>query len=112
KMLETQAQSAQKSLASYQQFNREGIQHYQQQDYERAKASFALAQGFAPVNTGVALNLLQCLLQIAIQEDKAEVKLVNECKRLFKLIDDMPLKAAYKEKYDNIRDELSRFIGF
>lgn len=112
KMLEAQAQSAQKSLASYQQFNREGIQHYQQQDYERAKASFALAQGFAPVNTGVALNLLQCLLQIAIQEDKAEVKLVNECKRLFKLIDDMPLKAAYKEKYDNIRDELSKFIGF
>lgn len=112
KMLETQAQSAQKSLASYQQFNREGIQHYQQQDYERAKASFALAQGFAPVNTGVALNLLQCLLQIAIREDKAEVKLVNECKRLFKLIDDMPLKAAYKEKYDNIRDELSKFIGF
>ena len=112
KMLETQAQSAQKSLASYQQFNREGIQHYQQQDYERAKASFALAQGFAPVNTGVALNLLQCLLQIAIQEDKAEVKLVNECKRLFKLIDDMPLKKTYKEKYDNIRDELSKFIGF
>ena len=112
KMLEVQAHSAQKSLASYQQFNREGIQHYQQQDYERAKASFALAQGFAPVNTGVALNLLQCLLQIAIQEDKAEVKLINECKRLFKLIDDMPLKAAYKEKYDNIRDELSKFIGF
>ncbi|CAB9493991.1 MULTISPECIES: response regulator [Alteromonas] len=111
-MLKTQAQNAQKSLASYQQFNREGIQHYQQQDFERAKASFALAQGFAPVNTGVALNLLQCLLQIAIKEDKAEMKLINECKRLFKLIDDMTLKAPYKEKYENIRDELSKYIGF
>ena len=111
-MLQAQAKKAQKNLASYQQFNREGIQHYQQQDYERAKASFALAQGFAPVNTGVALNLLQCLLQIAIQEDKAEMKLINECKRLFKLIDDMALKAPYKEKYENIRDELSKYIGF
>ena len=111
-MLKAQAQNAQKNLACYQQFNREGIQHYQQQDYERAKASFALAQGFAPVNTGVALNLLQCLLQIAIKEDNADIKLVNECKRLFKLIDDMTLKAPYKEKYENIRDELSKFIGF
>ncbi|KHT51062.1 transcriptional regulator [Alteromonas macleodii] len=111
-MLDAQALNAQKNLASYQQFNREGIQHYQQQDYERAKASFALAQGFAPVNTGVALNLLQCLLQIAIKEDKAEMKLINECKRLFKLIDDMSLKAPYKEKYTNLRDELSKYIGF
>lgn len=111
-MLDAQALNVQKNLASYQQFNREGIQHYQQQDYERAKASFALAQGFAPVNTGVALNLLQCLLQIAIKEDKAEMKLINECKRLFKLIDDMSLKAPYKEKYTNLRDELSKYIGF
>ncbi|MFD3282360.1 response regulator [Alteromonas macleodii] len=111
-MLDAQALNAQKNLASYQQFNREGIQHYQQQDYERAKASFALAQGFAPVNTGVALNLLQCLLQIAIKEDKAEMKLINECKRLFKLIDDMSLKAPYKEKYTNLRDELSKYISF
>ena len=111
-MLETQAHNARKSLASYQQFNREGIQHYQQKDYERAKASFALAQGFAPVNTGVALNLLQCLLQIVIKEDKAEMKLTNECKRLFKLIDDMSLKAPYNEKYTNLRDELSKYIGF
>ena len=111
-MLETLAKKAQKNLASYQQFNREGIQHYQQQDYERAKASFALAQGFAPVNTGVALNLLQCILQIAVKDDKTETKLINECKRLFKLIDDMTLKAPYKEKYDNIRDELSKYIGF
>ena len=111
-MLNAQALNTRKSLASYQQFNREGIQHYQNQDYERAKASFALAQGFAPVNTGVALNLLQCLLQIAIKEGKAEMKLVNECKRLFKLIDDMTLKPPYKEKYTSLREELSKYIGF
>ncbi|GFD68406.1 response regulator [Alteromonas sp. KUL106] len=111
-MLKIQTQNAQKSFASYQQFNREGIQHYQQKDYERAKASFALAQGFAPVNTGVALNLLQCLLQIAIEKDSADVNLINECKRLFKLIDDMSLRAPYKDKYVNLRDELSQYIGF
>ena len=101
-----------KNLASYQQFNREGIEHYQNEDYERAKASFALAQGFAPVNTGVALNLLQCLLQLAKKANAADAEVVTECKRLFKLIDDMTLKPPYKEKYDSLRDELSKFIGF
>jgi len=28
------------------------------------------------------------------------------------LIDDMSLKAPYKEKYTNLRDELSKYIGF
>ncbi|WP_394220302.1 response regulator [Alteromonas gracilis] len=111
-MLNIQANNAAKNLASYQQFNREGIQHYQQKDYERAKASFSLAQGFAPVNTGVALNLLQCLLQIAVKAGKADATLIAECKRLFKLIDDMSLKEPYKEKYTNLREELSKYIGF
>ena len=110
-MLKRQAKRTKKNLSSYQQFNREGIQHYQQKDYERAKASFALAQSFAPVNTGVALNLLQCILQLAIKADAAEPKLVSECKKLFKLIDDMALKQQYKEKYTNLRDELSKYIG-
>lgn len=111
-MLNTQASKAQQSLASYQQFNREGIQHYQQEDYNRAKTSFTLAQGFAPVNTGVALNLLQCILQIAKMEDNVEIKLVNECKRLFKQLDEMHLKAPYQEKYTNLRDELAKYVGF
>lgn len=111
-MLSEQEKKAQQNLANYQQFNREGIHHYQKQDYERAKASFALAQGYAPVNTGVSLNLLQCLLQIAKTQNKVEMKIINECKRLFKLIDDMNLKPPYQEKYINLREELSKYIGF
>lgn len=111
-MLEKHESLTQKNLASYQQFNREGIEHYQNEDYERAKTSFALAQGFAPVNTGVALNLLQCLLQLAKKSNITDASVISECKRLFKLIDDMTLKPPYKEKYVNLREELSTYIGF
>lgn len=111
-MLREQAKRAEENLANYQQFNREGISHYQKQDYERAKASFALAQGYAPVNTGVSLNLLQCLLQIAKKQDNVEMKVINECKRLYKLIDDMNLKPPYQEKYISLKEELTKYIGF
>ena len=111
-MLATQQKHTQQHVASYQKYNREGIEYYQQQEYEKAKASFALAQGFAPVNTGVSLNLLQCLLQIIKSNNKADLQMSNECKRLFKLIDDMELKEPYKEKYNNLREELARYLGF
>ena len=111
-MLATQQKHTQQHVASYQKDNREGIEYYQQQEYEKAKASFALAQGFAPVNTGVSLNLLQCLLQIIKSNNKADLQMSNECKRLFKLIDDMELKEPYKEKYNNLREELARYLGY
>lgn len=110
-MLAKEAEKAKSNLANYQQFNREGIDHYQQHAYERAKASFALAQNYAPVNIGVALNLLQCLLQLYKSKDQADVQMETECKRLYKLLDNIPLKNAYSEKYANLRDELSVYIG-
>ncbi|WP_032094147.1 MULTISPECIES: response regulator [unclassified Alteromonas] len=110
-MLEQKAEKAKTNLANYQQFNREGIQHYQQNSFERAKASFALAQNYAPVNIGVALNLLQCLLQLFKIIDKADSQMAGECRRLYKLLDNIPLKDAYSEKYSNLRDDLSLFLG-
>ena len=110
-MLKQEAEKAKTNLANYQQFNREGIEHYQQNSFERAKASFALAQNYAPVNIGVALNLLQCLLQLFKIIDKADSQMTGECRRLYKLLDNIPLKDAYSEKYSNLRDELSLFHG-
>lgn len=110
-MLDTQAEHSQQQIANYQRYNREGIEYYQQQEYQKAKASFTLAQEFAPVNTGVSLNLLQCLLQIVKSQRRVEIKYINECKRLYKLIDDMILRPPYQDKYVNLRDELSKYIG-
>lgn len=108
-LLLTESEKAQQNLANYQKFNREGIQLYQQGQYEKSKSSFTLAQEFAPVNTGVALNLLQCLLQIISKSATPETALLRECRRLYKLLDDMPLKSQYSEKYALLRRDLSVF---
>ncbi|MDO6565932.1 response regulator [Alteromonas sp. 1_MG-2023] len=110
-LLRSESTKAKQNFTNYQQFNREGIQLYQQGQYEKAKESFALAQGFSPVNTGVALNLLQCLLQILSKNQKADPELFRECRRLYKLIDDMPLKIQHQDKYTSLREDLDTFMG-
>lgn len=110
-LLSKEQHGTKQNFANYQQFNREGIKYYQQGKYEQAKASFALAQGFAPVNTGVTLNLLQCLLQLLLKSDKPSREMMLECRKLFKLIDDMPLKQEHAEKYQTLRQELDQIIG-
>ena len=109
-LLEQETSKASKNIANYQKFNREGIELYKQEQYEKAKASFILAQEFAPVNTGVTLNLLQCILQILEKKGKADISMRGECYRLYKIIDDMPLKPHHLEKYITLRDDLRKYI--
>ncbi|GGW88329.1 response regulator [Alteromonas halophila] len=110
-LLDREKKKASDNLSSYQQFNREGIDLYQKGQYQSAKDAFTRAQSFAPVNTGVALNLLQCLIKLLDKNDKAEPLLIKECKRVYKLIEDMPLKQQHQEKYDALKEELFSYIG-
>jgi len=110
-LLQSESLKAKHKVANYQKFNREGISLYQEGKYEKAKASFTLAQGFAPVNTGVALNLLQCLLQILVKTGKVENSVKAECYRLYKLIEDTPLKPQHIEKFNTLRSDLAKYIA-
>lgn len=110
-LLKREEQRASDKQANYQQFNRKGISLYQQGQYEKAKEAFTAAQTFAPVNTGVALNLLQCLIKILDKNDKAEPALVKECRRVYKLIEDMPLSNQHQQKFDALKADLFNYIG-
>ncbi|MCW8108502.1 response regulator [Alteromonas ponticola] len=95
----------------YQQFNRQGIQLYQEGKFEQAKDAFYLAQQYAPVNTGIALNLLQCILKILAKFDNPDAALVSECRRVYKLIEDVPLRKQHQEKFDELKDDLFTYIN-
>lgn len=110
-LLDREQKKASDNQANYQQFNRQGIELYQQGQYQQAREAFSQAQSFAPVNTGVALNLLQCLVKLLNKNSKDEPLLIKECKRVYKLIEDMPLKPQHQEKYDALKDELLGYIG-
>nr|WP_218311071.1 response regulator [Alteromonas antoniana] len=110
-LLRREERSASDKQSNYQQFNRKGINLYQQGQYEKAKEAFAAAQTFAPVNTGVALNLLQCLIKILDKNEKAEPTLVKECRRVYKLLEDMPLNHQHQQKLDALKGDLLTYIG-
>ncbi|MCW8092234.1 response regulator [Alteromonas sp. ASW11-130] len=109
-LMETEKARSEEKQKLYLQFNREGIGLYQEGKFEQAKDAFYLAQQYAPVNTGVALNLLQCILKILEKNEKPEPLLVKECRRVYKLIEDVPLQKQHQEKFDELKDDLFNYI--
>ncbi len=109
-LLTREQRKASENQSNYQHFNQEGIELYQQGQYAGAREAFTNAQSFAPVNTGVALNLLQCLIKILDKSKNEEPTLIKECRRVHKLIEDMPLKQHHQEKYDALKEELFAYI--
>ncbi|MEW9796850.1 response regulator [Alteromonas sp. CYL-A6] len=109
-LMEREARKSAQKQSAYQKFNKKGMQFFQEGKYQQAREAFSQALSFAPVNTGVALNLLQCLLKLLGQNDKPEPTLVQECRRLNKLFDDVPLRRQHQTKYDEIKDALYRYI--
>ncbi len=102
---ETASRKAADNKKAYLEHNRDGIAHYQKEDYEQARTSFLMAQQYAPVNTGVALNLLQCLLKLA-DKKKPLASHTAECRRLCNMLDDIPLKPQHQEKYASLYDDI------
>ncbi|MFC3095562.1 response regulator [Alteromonas sediminis] len=97
---------------AYQSLNQKGISLYQEGKFSEAKETFQQAQKLAPVNTGVALNLLQCLLKMMNNKtsNKVDAKLVAECRSVYKLIDGMPMVGQHLEKYDSLSEELKAIL--
>ena len=83
---------------------------YQQGKFAEARTAFSQAQFYAPVNTGVALNLLQCILKLAEKQSKPGRELVIECKRLTRLIDEMPLQPPFEQKFSALQPEIEALL--
>ncbi len=98
---------------SYAELNRKGIKLYQEGKFVRAKGIFEEAQDIAPVNTGVALNLLQCLLKIIQQSEKKKVdpQYARECRKVFRVVDGMPLSGQHLQKFETLCEELLPLIN-
>ena len=100
-------------MGNYVSFNKKGIELYQQGQFVKAKEVFENAQAIAPVNTGVALNLLQCLLKLVKKGKKKRIdpKYLVECRKVYRIIDGMPLSVQHQKKFDALSDELMQIIN-
>ncbi|ALS98564.1 response regulator [Lacimicrobium alkaliphilum] len=94
----------------YNKHNRDGLKKYAQGQYQGAYESFLAAQELAPMNTGVAINLLQCLLKLQEQHTKPDPALMMKCRQTYRMLEGMRLSDSHQAKFNNIRDDVKNLL--
>ncbi|AWL12057.1 hypothetical protein HMF8227_01583 [Saliniradius amylolyticus] len=105
----TERQQAQ-AQASYNKFSKEGRAFYAGGQYQAAYESFTKALELAPMNTGVTINLLQCMMKLFEMMEKPEPQMITRCRQLFRTLESVPLTEQYKLKFDSIKGPLQDYI--
>lgn len=95
---------------AYKAYNKDGIEAYRDGKYETAMQSFTAAKTMAPVNIGVALNLLQSIVKLLDMQRKPEPKLVIELRQVYKLVNSLPLRDNHQQKLDDLQEELTPYL--
>lgn len=109
-LLSDQPKSQEERQEAYRQHNKAGISAYREGKYETAAQSFKAAQSLAPVNIGVALNLVQSLVKLLDMQPKPEPKLVIEVREVYKLINSIPLRDSHQQKLDELLPDLTPYL--
>lgn len=109
-LLEHKTDKQQKRMDAYRSHNKAGIDAYREGKYETAASSFREALSLAPVNIGVALNLLQSVVKLLDMQRKPEPTLVIELRDVYKLVKGIPLRDAHNEKLDSLLPELEPYL--
>lgn len=94
----------------YNHFNKTGIDAYSQGQYQAAYAAFQQALELAPMNTGVALNLLQCLLKLLEKNEKREPGMITTCRQIYRMVDGMKLPPNHQAKLDGMKDKITQIL--
>ena len=107
-LVRSMSKQVKESEQQYTHINRRGIQLYQQEKYAEAKAAFNSALELSPVNAGIALNLLQCLIKLMTNNGKDDGAMIKEARQVYKILNHAPMREQHQSKFDGLRDELLR----
>lgn len=83
-----------------QEFNRQGIRHYQQKQYAEALTAFRQAQALQPRNISFALNTAQSLLRMLLAQPDPQLK--EQCLQCLEQVRSMPPSDARHERYQKL----------
>ncbi len=109
-LAKTEARKNKEKQNNYVKHNKTGIKFYSEEKYSQAYEEFAAAKTSCPLNIGVSLNLLLSLVKMIQTSGKPEGKYIVETRELYKFIENMPLKAVHKSKFEHVRKEVEEII--
>ncbi|WP_432452264.1 MULTISPECIES: response regulator [unclassified Agarivorans] len=97
-------------LGLFREYNKMGIDAYEEQRYDEATSHFDKALQVAPGNTGAILNKIQAILkQINLSDKGVSGQLLNDCKVTIKLLDGLKLNENHAERYSTLKNEFQQF---
>lgn len=109
-LAESEAEKIKGNREKYIKHNKKGIALYSSGSLSSASDEFLLAKKTSPLNIGVTLNLLQCLVKIIQRTKKPEGKHIIEARELYRFIKSMPLKSIHKAKFEGMREEVETIV--
>ena len=95
---------------AYTKYNKLGIELYGEGKYQAAYEAFSSAQVVAPVNTGIALNLLQCNLRILEKSSKPNIETITSCRKTYRHVRSMVMLDAHQLKFNTLRADLKKYV--
>ncbi|MEH6712866.1 MAG: response regulator [Paraglaciecola polaris] len=108
--LKTSVEKTAERKHHYQNFNKQGIEHYNSGRFQEAYNAFMAAQKVAPVNTGIALNILQCNLKLIAQMKKPETRAVNTLKQMYRHLKNMVMLESHQQKFESLKSDLGKYV--
>ncbi|WP_051275255.1 response regulator [Aestuariibacter salexigens] len=109
-MVSDEKNKSAKQQSMYSKHNGDGMRLFNEGKYEAALDEFRKAQQIAPVNTSVAINMLQSILKILDMRHKVDYALVGELKKTYRLLDGLPLNSRHQQKLDEIQHEITQYL--
>lgn len=90
--------------------NKKGIKLYSAAKFSEAYEEFSKAKEISPLNIGVSLNLLQSVTKLIQNSQKPEMEHVNEARKNYQFIKNMPLKDVHKTKFTKMLADVEKVI--
>jgi CheY-like chemotaxis protein len=108
--LKSSADKTAERRRSYQNYNKLGIEHYNHGRYQEAYNAFIEAQKVSPVNTGIALNILQCNLKLIAKMKKPETRAINTLKQMYRHLKNMVMLEAHQQKFESLKNDIGKYV--
>ncbi|BEU04092.1 response regulator [Agarivorans sp. OAG1] len=96
-------------LGQFREYNKMGIEAYEENRFHEATSYFDKALQVAPGNTGAILNKIQAILKQLNQSEKGlSGQLLSDCKITIKLLDGLKLNDNHAERYSTLKSEFQQ----
>ncbi|XOV78304.1 MAG: response regulator [Aestuariibacter sp.] len=109
-VLDSLESTAQEQLSQFDHYFSEGQRCFSGGKYQAAYEAYEKALELSPVNVATGISILQCITRLMELAQKPELGLIVDCKRIHKLVSELPLKQEQQEEFDKVTSNLSKYL--